>query len=70
MQLADDGFGNLISTEPAPDPGWTRVYAPVHGVLRKFDVATSNHQLAINTIRKQTPLDCKPVLALIPGGRL
>lgn len=71
MQYADDGFGNMIPVNPAPEPiGATWVFAKLNGRLARWQVKTDDHHLAINTLREQLDPRIKPVLAMIEGGKM
>ena len=65
--LADDGFGNLISTAPQPE-GVTWVFAKLNGRLARWRVGTPDHRVAIDALRAELRHDIKPVLALIESG--
>ena len=66
--LADDGFGNLIPTDPPPQ-GHTWVFARLGAKLARWRVETPDHALAIDTLRVELRRNVKPILALIEGGK-
>lgn len=76
MQYADDGFGNMIPVNPAPEPrpeieACTWVFARMgDGRLARWRVGTADHHLAINALRGELDARIKPVLAMIEGGKL
>lgn len=66
MNLADDGFGNLISTAPAPE-GFTWVFFRYGNRLQRWHVGTPDHAEAINAVRHEVKATINPILALIQG---
>lgn len=68
MNLADDGYGNLVSIKN-PFGATTNVYARVGGTLATFHVGTADHREAITEVRRELRLYGRAaVLAVINGG--
>jgi hypothetical protein len=68
VNLADDGFGNLISTRPAPS-GFTWVFFRWGNRLQRWHVGTPDHARAIEAVAHEVKESIRPILALIEGGK-